>query len=117
MPKCIDYSYNVEKIVSKRKVVTKRAQSGKILKSKTMYLVKWCNWPHFMNTWQSKSDLNSPELIREFEHDAEKKKQSREANGPADLFSYLACITGNIFLLNKQAARDRIVFQNILVRK
>ena len=44
-----------------------KSRPGKGKKGETQYYVKWLGWPASDNSWVKSSDLNAPELIKEFE--------------------------------------------------
>ena len=62
------------------------------------YLVKWLNYPHFMNTWELEDDINSPESIAQYNKKASKQNKAKKArvepNFAAEILQYLMGIVG-----------------------
>lgn len=40
------------------------------------YLLKWKDYPHSENTWESQENMDCPHLIEAFENEKKKKKNS-----------------------------------------
>jgi len=61
--------FQVEAIVDKR------------VKGKTIqYLLKWKGYSDADNTWESKTNLNCPELVKAFEDSLKKKTKEKKNN-------------------------------------
>lgn len=58
--------YIVEKILAQKK-------RGK----KTLYLIKWKDWPDSSNTWEPEEHLSCPELLEEFKREHARKQSKK----------------------------------------
>ncbi|CAF0898651.1 unnamed protein product [Adineta ricciae] len=62
--------YQVEAIIDKR-------TKGK----KVQYLLKWKGYSDADNTWENETNMNCPDLVREFEENYKKNNTERKSNG------------------------------------
>ncbi|XP_057367741.1 chromobox protein homolog 1-like [Daphnia carinata] len=69
--KASDELYTVEQIIDKR-----------IVKGKVEYLLKWKGYDHSQNTWESKENMECPDLIAAFEK-MKKERKSHKNNKSA----------------------------------